>query len=73
MFVVLYSDYDDIDVLMCCESESDAYEMVLSFAQERIYENWYGEIQLHGYSDIDEEKWWYFDYFVLKVPYIEME
>lgn len=81
MFVVLYSGYDDIDALMCCESESDAYEMALSFAQEHMYKNWYEEIQRYGDCDIKDYKIaeveWYYDYFILEVPYcpifIEME
>ena len=72
-FVILYFGFDEVDVLMICDSESDAYEMALSFAQERMYENWYEETQIYGYSDIKDykiaEDEWYYDYFVLEAPY----
>ena len=29
-FVILYFGFDEVDVLMICDSESDAYEMALS-------------------------------------------
>ena len=79
MFAVLYSYCDDIDVLMICDSESDAYEMVLSFAEEHIYENWYveyswGEMPISESLDLEDV---IYDYFVVKVPYcpifMEME
>ena len=80
-FAVLYFGSDETDVLMICDSESDAYEMALSFAEEHMYENWHEETQIYGYSDIRDykiaEAEWYYDYFVIKTPYcptfIEME
>ena len=81
-FAVIYFDSDD--VLMICDSESDAYEMVLSFAEEHIYENWYdenhnpryswGEIPISESLSLEDV---IYDYSVIKVPYcpifIEME
>ena len=80
-FAVLYVGSDEADVLIICDSEPDAYEMALPFAQEQMYENWYDETQRYGYSDIKDYKIaeveWYYDYFVVKAPYcpifIEME
>lgn len=83
-FAVLYFCSDETDVLMICDSESDAYEMVLSFAEEHIYENWYdenhnprypwGEIPISESLSLEDV---IYDYFVVKAPYcptfIEME
>ena len=83
-FAVLYFGSDETDVLMICDSESDAYEMILSFVEEHIYELWFdenhnpsynwGEIPPTEYPNYEDVIW---DYFVIKTPYcptfIEME
>jgi len=79
MFAVLYSYCEDTDVLMICDSESDAYEMVLSFAEEQIYEDWYIEYFWKGMpiSEALNLEDVIYNYFVVKVPYcpifMEME
>lgn len=83
MYSILFFGSDEADVLMTCESESDAYEMILSFVDEYIYELWFhenhsdyvwGEIPPTEYPNREDIFW---DYFVVKTPYcpifIEME
>ena len=83
-FAVLYVGSDETDVLMICDSESDAYEMVLSFAEEHLYELWYDENHNpeHNWEEIPPSEYYHmddvaYDYFVVKAPYcpifVEME
>ena len=82
-FAVLYVGSDEADVLMICDSESDAYEMILSFAEEYLYELWYDENHNPEHDwEIPPSEYYYiddvaYDYFVIEVPYcpifIEME
>jgi hypothetical protein len=76
MYSILFFGSDEVEVLMTCESEADAYEMVLSFVDEYIYELWFdenhnpdhlwGEIPPTEYANLKSVFW---DYFVIKNPY----
>ena len=85
MYSILFFGSDEADVLMTCESESDAYEMILSFVDEYIYELWFNENHNPSYgweeeippTEYPNSKDLIWDYFVVKTPYcptfIEME